>query len=147
MRNVETYFILFFFFCSFCSFLWDNKGTGGRIRDVQAAGRGGHVIAGTAGYSFGNLLLENYDLPWENKDEIYPSNFATPSEIIIEASNGASDYGNKFGEPVILGFCRSCGLRETNGRVKRITSTTTSTTKIAFYEISSFRFGTLIMSL
>ena len=32
-------------------------GTGGRIRDVQAAGRGGHVVAGTAGYCFGNLLI------------------------------------------------------------------------------------------
>ena len=32
-------------------------GTGGRIRDVQAAGRGGHVVAGTAGYCFGNLHI------------------------------------------------------------------------------------------
>lgn len=32
-------------------------GTGGRIRDVQSTGRGAHVVAGTAGYSFGNLLL------------------------------------------------------------------------------------------
>lgn len=32
-------------------------GTGGRIRDVQATGRGAHVVAGTAGYSFGNLRI------------------------------------------------------------------------------------------
>ena len=32
-------------------------GTGGRIRDVQATGRGAHVVAGTAGYSFGNCLI------------------------------------------------------------------------------------------
>ena len=32
-------------------------GTGGRIRDVQAAGRGAHVVAGTAGYCFGNLHI------------------------------------------------------------------------------------------
>ena len=32
-------------------------GTGGRIRDVHAAGRGAHVVAGTAGYSFGNLHI------------------------------------------------------------------------------------------
>lgn len=32
-------------------------GTGGRIRDVQSAGKGGHVIAGTAGYCFGNLHI------------------------------------------------------------------------------------------
>ncbi len=35
-------------------------GTGGRIRDVQAAGRGAHVIAGTAGYSFGNLNIPGW---------------------------------------------------------------------------------------
>lgn len=91
------------------------EGTGGRIRDVQAVGRGGHVVAGTAGYSFGNLLLPGYDLPWESREEFYPANLASPADICIEASNGASDYGNKFGEPVIAGFCRSFGLRLPNG--------------------------------
>ncbi|XP_041976671.1 phosphoribosylformylglycinamidine synthase isoform X2 [Aricia agestis] len=86
-------------------------GTGGRIRDVQGVGRGGHTVAGTAGYSVGNLLIPGYDLPWEEKDWQYPSNFATPLQIIIDASNGASDYGNKFGEPVITGFVQSYGLK------------------------------------
>ena len=40
----------------------------------------------------------------------YPSNFASPREIAVEASNGASDYGNKFGEPVLTGFARSFGM-------------------------------------
>lgn len=40
---------------------------------------------------------------------------ASPLDIIIEASNGASDYGNKFGEPVISGFARSFGLTSFNG--------------------------------
>jgi phosphoribosylformylglycinamidine synthase len=87
-------------------------GTGGRIRDVQATGRGAHVIAGTAGYSFGNLLLDGYDeLDWENPHELYPKNLAPPHRIAIEASNGASDYGNKFGEPIVAGFARSFGMR------------------------------------
>ena len=86
-------------------------GTGGRIRDVQAAGRGAHVIAGTAGYCFGNLHIPDYNLEWEDKNELYPHNFASPLQICIEASNGASDYGNKFGEPVLTGFCRSFGQR------------------------------------
>ncbi|XP_034937148.1 phosphoribosylformylglycinamidine synthase [Chelonus insularis] len=85
-------------------------GTGGRIRDIQGCGRGGYYIAGTAGYSVGNLLIPGYDLPWEDKNSSYPSNFASPLEIIIEASNGASDYGNKFGEPVIGGFARTFGM-------------------------------------
>ncbi|XP_015910938.2 phosphoribosylformylglycinamidine synthase [Parasteatoda tepidariorum] len=90
-------------------------GTGGRIRDVQAAGRGAHVIAGSAAYSFGNLNIPGYDLPWEDKSFEYPSNFALPVDVAVEASNGASDYGNKFGEPIILGFARSFGMKLSNG--------------------------------
>ena len=48
-------------------------------------------------------------MPWEFEAE-YPPNFAKPLEVAVEASNGASDYGNKFGEPVIAGFARSFGL-------------------------------------
>jgi len=82
-------------------------GTGGRIRDVQATGRGGLVVAGTAAYCVGSLLIPNYDLPWEDKGAEYLSNLASPLTIEIRASDGASDYGNKFGEPLILGFTRS----------------------------------------
>lgn len=89
-------------------------GTGGRIRDVQATGRGGLVIAGTTGYCVGNLLIPDYDLPWENKDFTYPSSLASSLNIEIRASDGASDYGNKFGEPVILGFTRSFDQRLPN---------------------------------
>uniref|UniRef100_A0A3B5B2X5 Phosphoribosylformylglycinamidine synthase n=1 Tax=Stegastes partitus TaxID=144197 RepID=A0A3B5B2X5_9TELE len=92
-------------------------GTGGRIRDVQSAGRGGHVIAGTAGYCFGNLHIPGYILPWECEGEgwEYPSSFAPPLQVAIEASDGASDYGNKFGEPVLSGFARSFGMQLANG--------------------------------
>lgn len=89
-------------------------GTGGRIRDVQGTGKGGLVIAGTAGYCVGNLHIPGYDLPWENKYAA-PENLATPLRIEIEASNGASDYGNKFGEPLIQGFTRSFDMRLDNG--------------------------------
>ena len=69
-----------------------NTGIGGRIRDNLAIGKGGTIIASTAGYCVGEII--------NNKD--------TPAlEILIEASNGASDYGNKIGEPVIQGFTRS----------------------------------------
>lgn len=47
---------------------------------------------------------------------MYPPNFANPLKILIEASNGASDYGNKFGEPVISGFVRSFGMMFNNER-------------------------------
>ncbi|KYQ93691.1 phosphoribosylformylglycinamide synthase [Tieghemostelium lacteum] len=90
-------------------------GTGGRIRDTHATGRGSLVVAGTVGYSVGQLLIPGYNLPWETKDYGYPDNLATPLKIEIEASNGASDYGNKFGEPVIIGFTRSYGQTLPNG--------------------------------
>jgi phosphoribosylformylglycinamidine synthase len=86
-------------------------GTGGRIRDTAATGTGSLVIAATAGYSVGNLHIPGYPLPWEDTSFSYPSNLESPLNICIQASNGASDYGNKFGEPVIQGFCRSFGLR------------------------------------
>jgi phosphoribosylformylglycinamidine synthase len=90
-------------------------GTGGRIRDVHATGRGSMVIAGTAAYCVGNLLIPGYPLPWEDTSFEYPPNLASSLQIEIEASNGASDYGNKFGEPVIQGFTRSFGMRLPNG--------------------------------
>ncbi|NJD55937.1 MAG: phosphoribosylformylglycinamidine synthase, partial [Nitrospirae bacterium] len=90
-------------------------GTGGRIRDVQATGRGSLVVAGTAAYCVGNLRIPGYELPWEDTSFPYPANLASPLAIEIDASNGASDYGNKFGEPLIQGFTRSCGLRLPDG--------------------------------
>src|SRR3989337_147975 len=90
-------------------------GTGGRIRDVHATGRGSLVIAGTVAYCVGNLRIPGYSLPWEDPSFEYPPNLATPLQIEIEASNGASDYGNKFGEPVIQGFTRSFGMRLPGG--------------------------------
>ena len=89
-------------------------GTGGRIRDVQGTGRGGFVMAGTAGYCVANLHIPDYPLEWENRYAC-PDSLAPALEIEIEASNGASDYGNKFGEPLIQGFTRSFDLRLENG--------------------------------
>jgi len=96
--------------CGIAPFPGAETGTGGRIRDVQATGRGAHVIAGISAYCVGSLHVPGYELPWEDKAAQYPSNMATPLQIELEASNGASDYGNKFGEPVILGFTRSFGM-------------------------------------
>ena len=72
-------------------------------------------FAGTAAYCVGNLGIPDDPMPWEDPLFGYPPNMATPLAIEIEASNGASDYGNKFGEPVIQGFTRSAGLRLPGG--------------------------------
>lgn len=49
------------------------------------------------------LHLLGFPLPWEEAGWEYPSSFAPPLQVAIEASDGASDYGNKFGEPVLAG--------------------------------------------
>ncbi|KAI2509181.1 CobB/CobQ-like glutamine amidotransferase domain [Fragilaria crotonensis] len=90
-------------------------GTGGRLRDVMATGRGAYPVAGICAYCVGNLHIPGYELPWEDKSFLYPSNLASPLDIEIKASDGASDYGNKYGEPVIHGFTRSFGQRLPNG--------------------------------
>jgi len=90
-------------------------GGGGRIRDNQAVGRGGLVCASGAAYCVGNLHLPGYTLPWEEDGYSHPPDLASPAEILIEASNGASDYGNCFGEPLIYGFTRTYGQRLPDG--------------------------------
>ena len=86
-----------------------STGIGGRLRDVYATGKGALMIAGSAGYSVGNLLLPNYNLDYEKEYEFMPLEQLKGWKILIEASNGASDYGNKIGEPIILGFTRNYG--------------------------------------
>ncbi|MHB8842691.1 MAG: phosphoribosylformylglycinamidine synthase, partial [Candidatus Aquicultor sp.] len=96
------------------SFPGAQTGTGGRIRDVQATGRGGLMVAGTVGYAVGNLNLNGYDLPWEIKS-VYPDNLAIAKDILIFGSNGTTRYGNEIGEPVILGFARASASYLANG--------------------------------
>ena len=85
-------------------------GIGGRIRDNQSIGRGGLLIAGTAGYCVGNLYVNDFAERWEETKPYSNNLTVSPCKILIEASNGASDYGNKIGEPIICGFTRSFGL-------------------------------------
>ena len=53
--------------------------------------------------------------PWEDAAWEYPESLASPQQILADASNGASDYGNKFGEPVLAGYTRTFGMRLPNG--------------------------------
>jgi len=98
-----------------CPFAGAETGTGGRLRDVQATGTGALYVAGTIGYCVGSLNLPTHKFPYEDASFNYPSNMASPSAILVEGSNGCSDYGNKFGEPLICGFTRSFGMRTAGG--------------------------------
>ncbi|XP_071725169.1 probable phosphoribosylformylglycinamidine synthase, chloroplastic/mitochondrial [Rutidosis leptorrhynchoides] len=101
--------------CAVAPYPGAETGAGGRIRDTHATGRGSFVGASTAGYCVGNLYMEGSYAPWEDPSFKYPSNLASPLQILIDASNGASDYGNKFGEPLIQGYTRTFGMRLPNG--------------------------------
>ena len=79
-----------------------STGTGGEIRDRIAGGKGAFPIAGTAVY------MTSYPRPdgnrsWEKETKERPWLYQTPEDILIKASNGASDFGNKFGQPLICG--------------------------------------------
>ena len=77
-------------------------GSGGEIRDRMAGGKGAVPLAGTAVYMTAYSRLTK-DRPWENAMEERPWLYQTPMDILIKASNGASDFGNKFGQPLISG--------------------------------------------
>jgi phosphoribosylformylglycinamidine synthase len=68
-------------------------GTGGRLRDVQATGRGAQTLAGVSAYCVGQLHMPHHALPWETLTD-YSTTLASPLDIQVQASNGASDYGN-----------------------------------------------------
>ncbi|MEQ9591399.1 MAG: phosphoribosylformylglycinamidine synthase [Cyclobacteriaceae bacterium] len=77
-------------------------GSGGEIRDRLAGGKGSIPLAGTAVYITSYPRLKG-GREWENKFEERPWLYQTPAEILIKASDGASDFGNKFGQPLICG--------------------------------------------
>lgn len=77
-------------------------GTGGEIRDRLGGGRASLPIAGTAVYMTSYPRTEA-DREWEQAMPERKWLYQTPEQILIKASNGASDFGNKFGQPLICG--------------------------------------------
>jgi phosphoribosylformylglycinamidine synthase len=77
-------------------------GTGGEIRDRMAGGKGALPLTGTAVYMTSYPRLDG-GRKWENTVEARHWLYQSPEQILIKASNGASDFGNKFGQPLICG--------------------------------------------
>jgi phosphoribosylformylglycinamidine synthase len=77
-------------------------GSGGEIRDRLAGGKGSIPLAGTAVYMTAYSRLQD-NRPWEKAMAERKWLYQTPLDILIKASNGASDFGNKFGQPLIAG--------------------------------------------
>ena len=81
-------------------------GTGGEIRDRMGGGVGSWPIAGTACYMTAYPRLKDDAGEARNWENVIPARkwlYQTPEQILIKASNGASDFGNKFGQPLITG--------------------------------------------
>ncbi len=90
-------------------------GTGGEIRDRLGGGKASLPIAGTAVYmtSYPRLSPEHR---WELMMDPRAWLYQTPADILIKASNGASDFGNKFGQPLICGSLLTFEHTEDNRR-------------------------------
>ena len=87
-------------------------GTGGEIRDRLGGGKASLPIAGTAVYM--TSYPRNNGKPWENAIAARKWLYQTPEQILIKASNGASDFGNKFGQPLICGSLLTFEHEENN---------------------------------
>jgi phosphoribosylformylglycinamidine synthase len=91
-------------------------GSGGEIRDRLAGGKGALPLAGTAVYMTAYSRL-NDKRPWEKAMPERPWLYQTPIDILIKASNGASDFGNKFGQPLIAGSLLTFEHQEHNRKL------------------------------
>ena len=91
-------------------------GSGGEIRDRLAGGQGSLPLAGTAVYMTSySRLTENRQ--WEKGMNERTWLYQTPMDILIKASNGASDFGNKFGQPLITGSVLTFEHEENNRKL------------------------------
>ncbi len=79
-------------------------GSGGEIRDRLGGGRASLPLAGTAVYMTSYPRLDSETAKtWESKVPARNWLYHSPADILVKASNGASDFGNKFGQPLICG--------------------------------------------
>ena len=90
-----------------------STGTGGEIRDRMGGGKGSWPIAGTAVYMTSYPRSEE-GREWEDILPVRQWLYQTPEQILIKASNGASDFGNKFGQPLICGSVLTFEHQENN---------------------------------
>lgn len=93
-------------------------GSGGEIRDRLAGGKGSLPLAGTAVYITSYPRLDG-GRSWEKKFAARAWLYQSPAEILIKASDGASDFGNKFGQPLIGGSVLTFEHLENDGYEKQ----------------------------
>ncbi|KAL6300069.1 CobB/CobQ-like glutamine amidotransferase domain-containing protein [Sparassis latifolia] len=99
-------------------------GSGGEIRDEGAVGRGSKPKAGLSGFTVSNLLIPEYEQPWET-DFGRPGHIASALDIMIEGPLGACAFNNEFGRPALAGYFRTF--------VERVPTGENGTTEIRGY--------------
>jgi phosphoribosylformylglycinamidine synthase len=92
-------------------------GSGGEIRDEGAVGRGSKSKCGLSGFSVSDLLIPDFEQPWE-KNVGKPGHIASSLDIMIEAPIGSAAFNNEFGRPCINGYFRTLTTTVTNAADK-----------------------------
>ncbi|KAJ7765081.1 CobB/CobQ-like glutamine amidotransferase domain-containing protein [Mycena maculata] len=85
-------------------------GSGGEIRDEGAVGKGSKPKAGLAGFTVSNLLIPEFEQPWET-DFGRPAHIASALDIMVHGPLGASAFNNEFGRPALAGYFRTFAER------------------------------------
>lgn len=85
-------------------FFGASTGSGGEIRDRMAGGQGSIPLTGTAVYMTSpSRISGTFGGSGKLKTKPRSWKYQSPEEILVKASLGASDFGNKFGQPLICG--------------------------------------------
>jgi phosphoribosylformylglycinamidine synthase len=84
-------------------FYGGSTGSGGEIRDRMAGGKGSTPVAGMAVYMTSYSRIGETPRLWEENTQERPWLYQTPEQILMKASNGAGDFGNRTGQPLICG--------------------------------------------
>ena len=110
-------------------------GSGGEIRDRLAGGQGSLPLAGTAVYMTSYSRLEE-NRKWEKGVAERKWLYQTPMDILIKASNGASDFGNKFGQPLITGSVLTFEHQETSSTsVSNLSTSAVDSRKLGYDKV------------
>ena len=119
-------------------------GSGGEIRDRLAGGQGSLPLAGTAVYMTSYSRLTN-NRNYEEAMGERPWLYQTPMDILIKASNGASDFGNKFGQPLITGSVLTFEHQEASSASASDTSASVSDTSTSSVQVRKLGYDKVIM--
>ena len=89
-----------------------STGSGGEIRDEGATGRGAKPKVGLTGFTVSHLEIDDWLQTWEDDLPGYPNRIVSALQIMLDAPIGAAQFNNEFGRPNLLGYFRTCLIRD-----------------------------------